>query len=325
MHDLITKYFEGELTATEKKQLFAAMEHDPELKREFMSVQNLRALTSWVPADEDAPLAIGKLLDFKQSRKKKSFSISYRHILGYVATACVAVFSTWFFIERLELMKEEQPIAYEQFTTPSGQRAQLKLHDGTVVWLNARSTLRYPNNFDKHERRVELEGEAFFEVKHNSAAPFIVSTRKANIKVLGTKFNVFAYKESAEFKTSLVDGAVKIYLGNNDKEALQLKSHESAAIVDNRLVKTHYDDNADFLLWKEGIYAFDDVAFSEILKKLELYYDVTIIQQNKKMEQLKFSGKFRQRDGVESVLKTLQKVFYFSFTKDDELNRITIH
>lgn len=324
MHDLITKYFEGELTATEKTQLFVAMEHDPELKREFMSVQNLRALTSWVPAEEDTPSAIGKLLEFKQSRKKKSLSVPYRHIFGYAATACVAVFSTWFLIQNLGLMTVEQPVAYEQFSTPSGQRAQLTLHDGTVVWLNARSTLRYPNRFDKKSREVELDGEAFFDVKRNAAAPFIVSTGKANIKVLGTKFNVFAYKGSTEFSTSLVSGAVKVYFGKDDTNALQLKSHESATIVDNHLVKSRYDDNADFLLWREGIYAFDDVPFNEIIKKLELYYDVTIIQQNKKLEQFRFSGKFRQRDGVESVLKTLQKVFYFSFKKDDELNRITI-
>ena len=325
MHDLLTKYFEGELTAAEKTQLFAAMERDPELKREFMSVQNLRALTSWVPAEEDTPSAIGKLLEFKQARKKNSFSIAYRHIFGYAATACIAIFSTWFLIEQLDLMHVEEPIAYEQFSTPSGQRAQLTLHDGTVVWLNARSTLRYPNRFGKHTREVELEGEAFFDVKHDAGVPFIVSTEKANIKVLGTKFNVFAYKESPNFTTSLVDGAVKVYFGADDRNALQLKSHESATIVGNRLVKSHYDDNADFLLWRDGIYAFDDVPFSEIMKKLELYYDVTIIQQNKKLEQFKFSGKFRQRDGVESVLKTLQKVYSFSFTKEDELNRITIH
>ena len=218
---------------------------------------------------------------------------------------------------------EEPAIAYEEFSTPSGQRALLKLHDGTTVWLNARSTLRYPNHFGKNERKVELDGEAFFEVKQNGKVPFVISTEKANIKVLGTKFNVFAYKGHEEFNTSLVEGSVKVYQGESDADALDITPHECVFLSDGKLVKSYFD-NSDFLLWKEGIYAFDDVPFSYIIKKLELYYDITIIQKNKKLDQYRFSGKFRQGDGVESVLQTLQKVYYFSFIKDEENNCITI-
>ena len=80
-----------------------------------------------------------------------------------------------------------------------------------------------------------------------------------------------------------------------------------------------------FLLWKEGIYAFDDQPFNEIIKKLELYYDVTIILNNAKLNNYRFTGKFRQRDGIESVLRTLQRIYKFSYKKDDELNRIIIN
>jgi len=324
MYELITKYFYGEITAKEKKLLFTAMETDAELKQEFLSVQNLRALTSWIPAGEDESVAVGKLLEFKQARKEKSFVIPYKHILGYAATVCVAVFSTWMITNRTEQPTVEEPaIAYEEFSTPSGQRALLKLHDGTTVWLNARSTLRYPNHFGKNERKVELDGEAFFEVKQNGKVPFVISTEKANIKVLGTKFNVFAYKGHEEFNTSLVEGSVKVYQGESDADALDITPHECVFLSDGKLVKSYFD-NSDFLLWKEGIYAFDDVPFSYIIKKLELYYDITIIQKNKKLDQYRFSGKFRQRDGVESVLQTLQKVYYFSFVKDEENNCITI-
>lgn len=324
MHDFISKYFAGELTASQKRQLFTAMEHDSGLRQEFIAMQNCCALTSWIPTEEDTPLAIGKLLEFKQKQRRKSFSLPYFHIWGYMAAVCITVFLTWVALVYLGFSNEQDVVAYEKFVTPSGQRAQLTLHDGTVVWLNARSTLYYPNRFEKDSRKVELDGEAFFVVKHMPNTPFIVSTGKANIKVLGTKFNVFAYKENTDFITSLVDGIVEVYLHNDEKNALRLKSHECATIQNNRLVKSHYNDNADFLLWREGIYAFDDVPFSEIIKKLELYYDVTIIQKNEKLKQYKFTGKFRQRDGVESVLKTLQKVYYFSFTKDDERNSITI-
>ena len=222
------------------------METDAELKKEFLSVQNLRALTSWIPAGEDESVAVGKLLEFKQARKEKSFVIPYKHILGYAATVCVAVFSTWMITNRTEQPTVEEPvIAYEEFSTPSGQRALLKLHDGTTVWLNARSTLRYPNHFGKNERKVELDGEAFFEVKQNGKVPFVISTEKANIKVLGTKFNVFAYKGHEEFNTSLVEGSVKVYQGESDADALDITPHECVFLSDGKLVKSYFD-NSDF-------------------------------------------------------------------------------
>ena len=206
---------------------------------------------------------------------------------------------------------------------PRGGEFSLVLEDGTQVWLNAESELRYPIHFMGKERVVYLKGEAFFEVKQNGKVPFVISTEKANIKVLGTKFNVFAYKGHEEFNTSLVEGSVKVYQGESDADALDITPHECVFLSDGKLVKSYFD-NSDFLLWKEGIYAFDDVPFSYIIKKLELYYDITIIQKNKKLDQYRFSGKFRQRDGVESVLQTLQKVYYFSFVKDEENNCITI-
>lgn len=324
MDELITKYFDGEITAREKKSLFAAMETDAELKKRFLSVQNLRALTSWIPVVEDPSVAIEKLLEFKQARRKRSFSLPYKQILGYVAAICVAVFSTWRVALRTVPPAVEVPVvAYEEFSTPPGQRAQLKLHDGTTVWLNARSTLRYPNFFGEKERRVELDGEAFFEVERKENLPFVISTEKANVKVLGTKFNLFAYKGHEEFNLSLVDGAVNVYRGDCDADAVTLLPHECLFLSDGRWVKSRFD-NTDFLRWKEGIYVFDDVPFSTIIKKLELYYDVTIILENRQLDRYRFSGKFRQRDGVESVLAILQKVRYFSFVKDDDRNCITI-
>ena len=299
------------------------METDAELKKEFFSVQNIRALTSWMPAEEDEPRAVGKLLEFKHSRKKESHAILYRHIVGYAAAVCIAVVSTWLVTNRPEPAVEQPVIAYEEFSTPSGQRALLKLHDGTTVWLNARSTLRYPNHFDKKERRVELDGEAFFEVKRNEEAPFIVSTEKANIKVLGTKFNVFAYKGDEEFNASLVEGSVKVYSGDNDAEALQIAPHECVFWTGEKLEKSYYD-NTDFLLWKEGIYAFDDVPFSEIIRKLELYYDVKIIVKDQSIYNWEYTGKFRQRDGIDQILHMIQKIHKFKISKDEEKNIFTL-
>lgn len=323
MHELITKYFDREITPEEQNKLFSAMENDKELRGEFISVQNVRAMSLWLPHPADQPEAIGKLLEFKKARKKQSFSISYKHILGYTATLCIAIVSTWMVFNARKSVEEKEVVAYEEFTTPPGQRAMVKLHDGTIVWLNACSTLRYPSNFDDAERRVELDGEAFFEVKHHKDVPFIVSTEKLDIQVLGTRFNVFAYKNRDEFHTSLLEGSVKIYTAHDAANALLMQPNERVDLIGDKLIKSTFNQVDDFL-WKEGIYAFDDLTFDSIVKKLELYYDITIVVNNKKLDSYKFSGKFRQRDGVESVLHTLQKVYPFSYTKNDELNKITV-
>ncbi|MDD2954140.1 MAG: FecR domain-containing protein [Parabacteroides sp.] len=325
MHELIILYFSGEITADEKRRLFSMMETDSDLRKQFGDAQNLHALTSLLPEKEDRAFATGKLLEFKQARRKEKHTISYKHIIGYAAAVCVAVLSTWMIMSRdTEVLPEAAPlIAYAEFATPSGQRAKVKLPDGTTVWLNARSVLRYPSQFTGGVRKVELNGEAFFEVSRDEKKPFVVSTEKLDIKVLGTEFNVFAYKGRNEFHTSLVEGSVKIYDSRDEAHALFIKPNERVDLVGDKLRKSSFD-SMDFLLWREGIYAFDDVTFNEIIKKLELYYDVNIVVKNTKLDTYKFSGKFRQRDGVESVLRTLQKVKRFSFVKDEELNRITI-
>lgn len=323
MHILITKYFEGEITAAERKSLFSMIQADEELRKDFSSVQNLYALSSWLPNENDEFEAVDKLAAFKQTHcRKKRYPIHIiKHAAGYAAAICITILSTWMVMNDRE--PAEEMVTYEEFTTPSGQRAMVKLHDGTTVWLNARSTLRYPNHFAREERKVELDGEAFFDVEHNEHKPFVVSTEKLDIKVLGTKFNVFAYKGREEFNTALLEGSVKVYERMNEEKALFMNPNECVELKDNKLVKRPMG-NTDFLLWKEGIYAFDDVPFEDIIKKFELYYDIVITVNNSKLMKYKFSGKFRQRDGVESVLRTLRKVYYFTYIKDEENNNIII-
>ena len=323
MHILITKYFEGEITAAERKLLFSMIQTDEKLRKDFSSVQNLYALSSWLPNENDEFEAVDKLAAFKHTkRKKKRYPIHIlKHAAGYAAAICITILSTWMVMNDRE--PAEEMVTYEEFTTPSGQRAMVKLHDGTTVWLNARSTLRYPNHFAREERKVELDGEAFFDVEHNEHKPFVVSTEKLDIKVLGTKFNVFAYKGREEFNTALLEGSVKVYERMNEEKALFMNPNECVELKDNKLVKRPMG-NTDFLLWKEGIYAFDDVPFEDIIKKFELYYDIVITVNNSKLMKYKFSGKFRQRDGVESALRTLRKVYYFTYIKDEENNNIVI-
>jgi ferric-dicitrate binding protein FerR (iron transport regulator) len=324
MHHLITKYFKRKITKFEKDELFSLMETDTELRKDFISLQNVYGLYSLMPSENDDAIALHKLKQFKQRRNRKKILLTLRKVTRYAAMICVTASATWMVMKYTGIAREAQPvIAYEELTTPAGQRVMVKLHDGSTVWLNARSTLRYPTFFAGGERKVELDGEAFFEVAHNTEQPFVVSTEKLNIKALGTQFNVSAYKEQNEFNTSLMEGSVKIYNKENESNALFLNPNEYAKLEGNRLIKRTFD-NLNFLLWKDGIYAFDNVEFTDIMHKMEWFYDVKVNVHNRNLGAYKFSGKIRHRDGLESVLRTLQKVYHFSFIKDDELNIITI-
>ena len=301
------------------------METDARLRKEFISVQNLYGLYSLLPSPKDESIALQKLQQFKQRRRRRNVIISLRWVSAHAVVICLTALITWALMKYAGAVREDIPeaVAYEELSTPAGQRVTLRLQDGTIVWLNARSTLRYPAVFSKGERRVELDGEAYFEVAGREDLPFVVSTEKLDIKALGTHFNVSAYKEKNEFNTSLLEGSVKIYNKGKEQNAMLLEPDEFAELEGNRLIKRTFD-NLNFLLWKDGIYAFDNVTFADIVNKMEWHYDVQVNVRNPKLNRYKFSGKIRHRDGLESVLRTLQKVYYFSFVKDDELNTVTI-
>ncbi|MDR0573148.1 MAG: FecR domain-containing protein [Tannerella sp.] len=328
MYLLIEQYFEGELSPEGKRELFEKIDTDEKWKEEFIAIQNLRGLTAWAPVATSCHKTSANVESSGNKSNKRIISPRVRHFIGYAAAILIAFTLARFAGEQKGLSGEsvlspEKSPVYQEISTPAGQRAFVRLPDSSTIWLNARTTLRYPVDFSEKERHVELDGEAFFVIKENPESPFIVSTENYNIKVTGTSFNVYAYKNRNEFSASLTEGSVQVFDLKDKTQCIRLKPNERAELVNGQLTKTDFH-NMDFLLWKDGIYAFDDLPFYEIIKKLELYYDIAIIVNNNSIRNYKFSGKFRQRDGVERALRTLQKIHPFSFVKDDELNTIII-
>jgi ferric-dicitrate binding protein FerR (iron transport regulator) len=323
MYNLIEKYFKGEMSAEEKRRLFEKTDTDSEWRNEFAAVQNLRGLVAWARSGRTAGEA-GKRRQPLYLRR--SF---YMHFTGYAAAVLLTLtvsrhagYSAFpHGQEPLHAVGKEMP--WQEFSTPPGQTAFIRLQDSTAIWLNAGTTLRYPAGFPDGERVVELDGEAFFDVAGNSEQPFIVKTGNYRVRVTGTSFNISASRKRNEFVTHLTEGSVRICDGTTDAPAMELKPNEKAELSGGVLVKQPFA-NMDFLLWKDGIYAFDDVPFADMIEKLELYYDVSIIVQRKDLEAFKFSGKFRRRDGVEKALATLQKIQSFSFSGNEERSVITI-
>lgn len=316
------KYVKGELTVAEREALFKALEKDVEAKCEFEAFEKTFVLSTLLSEEEDDAESEHAYSRFEHRRNKKRIGLYVRRISGYVATAAASIVITYGIFFAQSSRHEAHIVAMNEVTVPAGQRALIKLSDSSEVWLNANSKLIYPSVFTADNRSVHLTGEAFFHVKHQAHTPFVVKTEKQEVKVLGTEFNLSAYSGKA-VSTALISGSVEI-TSDLLKQPVLLKPNEMALLKDSTL-KVEHISNQDFLLWKDGIYAFDNTTFEEIARKFELYYDITIVFKNKAYKECRFTGKFRQRDGVENALRLLQKSKLFRYNKNDEKNEITIY
>lgn len=309
---LLYKYIKGDATSQEKKIILEWLDASPENMNEFLTLRKLYDYTIW---HEDTTFV--EYPDRSESHKWGKIPR-----WGIELLKIAAIFILMYSGIKYFMYKEKPDIKMQTVIVPSGQRVQLLLADGTKVWLNSQTTFIFPNFFDEKERKVFLDGEAYFDVQHESGKTFTVNTEYYDVRVLGTKFNLRAYKSSEAFETALFDGSVEI-IGHNRSTKVLLHP-DNRAFRDNGVLKMASIEDYDHFLWKEGIIYFDNETVTEILKKLEFYFDTRIYIENTQLANYRYSGKFRTKDGVEQVLKVLQLKHRFTFEKDEETNTITI-
>jgi len=322
MKDQIKKYFEEELTSKERIELLKEIENDREMKDEFIHYKNKYALINLADhvVNIDESRTFYKNL-VKNIRNKKVYH-RFLTFTKYAAAIALLIFSTYW----LTVHNYSRKITTGTMNTlyvPAGQHVRLTLQDGTNVWLNAQSVLNYPALFMGDERRVNIEGEAFFEVAKDEKKPFIVSSKGVDMKVLGTSFNVRSYPQEDYMQTSLLEGRLKIYFPDAESNGIILEPNKQVTIKDqNMLISTI--SHPDYFLWKDGIYSFENELLIDILKKLEIYYDVKIIVKDPSVFQWEYTGKIRQRDGIDEILRMIQKIHKFTIEKDEDNNVITL-
>lgn len=321
MDEKLVKYFLGELEHSESLQLFEQLEADESLKAEFVRLQNIYSVSHLSILSKDENEGKRSFQKFIHKLKIKEQRQTIRTLLQYAAVAVVLIVSTFFFTKYVSgnLSNKEMNTLY----VPAGQRARLTLQDGTSVWLNARSTLTYPARFSGRTRQVTVSGEAYFDVAENPKRPFMVSAQDMEIKVLGTQFNIYSYPEAGYIQTDLVEGSLMVYDKQIPHESIILKSNERVIVKDGKM-SVGKIENSDYFLWKEGIYTFENERLLEIIEKLQLYYDVKIIVKDPEIFNVRYTGKFRQRDGIDEILRVIQKIRKFNIQKDIENNVITL-
>ena len=169
-------------------------------------------------------------------------------------------------------------VGYNTISTPKGGQYQIVLADGSKVWLNAASSLRFPTSFPGKERNVELTGEGYFEIAKNASKPFHVKVSDMEVEVLGTHFNVNAYEDEAEIKTTLLEGAVKINTGNATGV---LKPGQQAQVNKRKDIKVVNADVDQAVAWKNGKFQFNDASIETIMKQVARWYDAEIVYEGK--------------------------------------------
>lgn len=192
---------------------------------------------------------------------------------------------------------------YNTVVIPRGGEYQLQLADGTKVYLNSVSSLKFPVQFNGKTREVELEGEAYFEVTKDAKHPFVVNISGTRIEVLGTSFNVKAYNEEDEVVTTLVEGSVKVKSKGVSGGSMLLKPgqqaivEQSSGVMDMREV-----DVGLFTSWKEGVFLFKNQPLEDVMSALARWYDVEVFYPNEKVKSLRFGGHFDRAGDLDMVL-----------------------
>lgn len=162
---------------------------------------------------------------------------------------------------------------FNKITTPRGGEYRIIMPDGSKVWLNSASTIKFPGVFNGDSRSVELEGEAYFEIAKNSAMPFKVKSKNVEIIVIGTHFNVKAYTNEDLVKTTLVEGSIKIKRGNSSH---LLKTGQQAVLIGNETKVLSDIDVEEQIAWKNGLFQFKDAGIEEVMHQAALWYDLNV-------------------------------------------------
>ncbi|MCM4168376.1 hypothetical protein KCTC52924_01946 [Arenibacter antarcticus] len=219
-----------------------------------------------------------------------------------------------------------EEIKYNELSVPYGKKFEVELSDGTIVYVNSGSVLRYPISFAAENfREVSLKGEAFFNVTENKELPFIVKTGAVNVRVLGTEFNVSAYSEDRQTSTVLVSGSVQLYDSiSTEKNRINLhlvpgqRGTWSKERLDFNIDKV---DTSLYISWLQGKLIFRDVPFKQIRKQLERRYNVTIINTNEDLDNNTFSANFEE-ESIEEILEILDRTYGIDYSMEE--NQIII-
>ena len=324
---LLERFLKGETTHDEERILVDWFKSDvsrDELRNYIQRKWEI-ASNSSIPTDlkERMFRKIQSRIESVAVEKKDVGRFSLRNIMRYAAIGLLVICAG---LGGHLLTRYSRSVGVEKdylVFAAKGQKASVVLPDGSKVWLNSDSEIKYTNLYGDGERIISLDGEAYFEVTHNEDKPFVVQTNKCNVEVLGTKFNVEAYSDSEDFCTSLMEGSVRVSDKGNPSETLVLAPNQQVSLINGHLQSKSIADFDPFR-WKEGLICFKDMNFKELMSRFEKCYGIHVIIENPKLTDYICSGKFRISDGIDKALHILQKDAKYTFERNKDESVIYI-
>lgn len=308
--DTLYKFFAGLASDKEKVTIKSWLEEDAANQRVLLKER----------AFYDAIMLADEKLCMEGESPTSRFRILMRCSVKWAAVLLLAFISSYML---LEFQYPASEMADNTVIVPAGQRVNLFLSDGTKVCLNSGTTFTYPSSFTNNMRNVSLNGEAYFEVSANEQEPFIVHTHTCDVEVTGTKFNVEAYKDENSFSAALMEGKIKVRDNAEPSNTVQLNPAHKVNFVQGKMLVSDISDY-DVYRWKEGLICFKDLGFAELMKRVEKYYGVKTFIENPSLPEHSFSGKFRISDGIDNLLRVLQKEVGYTYTYSEDGNVIYI-
>lgn len=304
----ILKLITNELEEKEREKVLNEIYNSKELRDTYYEMLNLHALVSSVKSKKRvSEYELGNYLDEISHRKLRALLRYVKITLRYAAIIVIA-----FILGKIiEIRPTEKVLSYNEIVVPKGQMTMLTLNDGTVLYLNSYTRLRYPIEFAKTERKIYLlEGEAYLKVVRNEHKPFIVSVKEHEVRVLGTTFNVSAYDSSLQ--VTLVEGKVALY----DTNGIVLANLTPGLQFNRRGMANFYVskvDTTEYISWRDGMYRFHKDTLSQMVSKLERIYDVKI-ELDEQIKNYRFSGTILKSMSVEQFLRILKLTANIDYT-----------
>lgn len=314
---LYVKYFSGSATEEEIRTIYTHLEGSEEDRTVFEQLRNLWETThpAFNPDGIDVEKATRKVIAIvreKNNRRQNAYQKFFSHWSGVAAAILIPLLVVSFFIYR-NVNNENMltGVVLEEQISPAGKVTAMILADGTKVTLNAGSKLIYPKTFKGKQRKVTLEGEGYFEVVKNTSKPFIVHTHRMNIQVLGTKFNVSAYTDLSEVKTTLEEGRVKVTVPNMEQQDMDdsfflMPNEEISVNTTTGDITKRYVAAVESRRWLQGSLVFNSTPLTDALKQIARKYDVEIEYGAANIAHKRLTVRFEEGESLDKVLDGLK-------------------
>lgn len=341
---LIVRYLDGSATEEEALHLLEWLESDTKNMQLFIGIRDLWITTGMNgKPDSETENALYRFKEKKQKqtesdqKKGSYFKLYTGKVFRIAASICLLLGTSLGMNIIYNRLTTDTTVVYNETIIPNGQKGQIVLSDGTKIWLNSGTSLRYPSNFGKGNREVFLKGEAYFEVKHKAAQPFLVHTDDIKVKVLGTSFNLRSYPGEDKVEATLIKGSIKLFKddGENNAAITTLKPNEQATYnvqskltdvavlkyeeadknskrIDKQIIKRELENLQPvkphietIIQWKDQKLVFENESLEDMVVRLERWFGKSIVIGNDELKKDKYSGKFEYHESIYQVLDVI--------------------